>query len=169
MNGSQPLPCFDNATAEKIGKTVIYCLIMLFSLAGNTAIGVIVYKTKSMRRPVNFLIVSMAISDLLHPVFFIPLLIQWLYMKVDSWLIGGPLGRAMCKLGFYFMHIPVVVSIQSLVLVTVDRFGAVVFPLRSPTISSKLCPFFILVTWIIALAVFSPDLFVMKLVEHPGS
>ena len=168
MNGSQSLLCFDNTTAEKIGKTFIYCSIMLFSLAGNTAIGVIVYKTKSMRKPINFLIVSMAISDLLHPVFFIPMLIQSLYIKVNSWLIGGPLGHAICKLGFYFMHIPAVVSIQSLVLITVDRFGAVVFPLRSPTISSKLCPFFILITWIIALAVFSPYLFVMKLVEHPG-
>ena len=37
-------------------------------------------------------------------------------------------------------------SIQSLVLIAVDRFGAVVFPLRSPLISSKLCPFFILAT-----------------------
>ena len=61
-----------------------------------------------------------------------------------------------------------VVSIQSLVLIAVDRFGAVVFPLRSPLISSKLCPFFILATWIIAMAVQSPYLFAYKLVEYPG-
>ena len=59
-------------------------------------------------------------------------------------------------------------SIQSLVLIAVDRFGAVVFPLRSPLISSKLCPFFILATWIIAMAVFSPHLFAFKLLEYPG-
>ena len=58
-------------------------------------------------------------------------------------------------------------SIQSLVLIAVDRFGAVVFPLRSPLISLKLCPFFILATWIIAMAVFSPFLFAYKLVEYP--
>ena len=59
-------------------------------------------------------------------------------------------------------------TIQSLVLIVVDRFGAVVFPLGSPLISSKLCPFFILATWIIAMAVFSPGLFAFNLVEYPG-
>ena len=44
-----------------------------------------------------------------------------------------------------------------------------VFPLRSPFISSKLCPFYILATWIIAMAVHCPaDLITMKLVEYPG-
>ena len=49
-----------------------------------------------------------------------------------------------------------------------DRFGAVVFPLRSPLISSKMYPFFILATWIVAMTYFSPYLFLFKLVEHPG-
>ena len=41
-----------------------------------------------------------------------------------------------------------------------------VIPLRSPLISSKLCPFFILATWIVAMAVISPYLFAMRLVEE---
>ena len=43
-----------------------------------------------------------------------------------------------------------------------------VFPLRSPLISSKLCPFFILATWIVAIADNSTELFVLKLVEYQG-
>ena len=46
------------------------------------------------------------------------------------------------------------------------RFGAVVFPLRSPLIGSKLCPFFILATWIVAVAVNLPYLFTFELVEY---
>ena len=167
MNGSQPSGCFNNPTAKKIGKTIFYGLIFLLSLAGNTVIGIIVYKTKTMRKPINFLIVNMAMSDLLYPIFLIPMSIQGLYFN-DSWLVGGPLGRALCKLLFFFTHAPALVSVQSLVLIAVDRFGAVVFPLRSPLISSKLCPFFILATWIVALAVGSPYLFAMKLFEYPG-
>ena len=49
-----------------------------------------------------------------------------------------------------------------------DRFRAVVFPLRSPLISSKLCPFVILATWIVAMAIHFPDVMVFKLVEFPG-
>ena len=167
MNETQPWSCYWNPTAEKIGTTFALCLIFLVSLAGNTVIGIIVYKTKTMRKPINFLIVNMAMSDLLFPIFGIPRDIQLLY--INSWLIGGPLGQALCKLVSFLTPVSLAVSVQSLVLIAVDRFGAVVFPLRSPLISSKLCPFFILATWIIAMAVYSPYLFAVKLVEYPGA
>ena len=165
MNGTQPSSCPSNPTAEKIGITFAYCLISIASLTGNTVIGIIVYKTQTMRKPINFFIVNMAMSDLLYPIFLIPWKIKKLY--IDSWLIGGPLGEALCKLVFFLIAVSSAVSIQSLVLIAVDRFSAVVFPLRSPLINSKLCPFFILVTWIVAIAVNSPALFVLKLVEYP--
>ena len=41
------------------------------------------------------------------------------------------------------------------------------FPLRSPLIRSKVRPFFILATWIVAVAVSSPRLFANELVESP--
>ena len=80
---------------------------------------------------------------------------------------GGPLGQASCKLVSFLKDVSVLVSIQSLVLIAVDRFGAVLFPLRSPLISSKLCLFFIIASWIVAIAANSPKLFVYKLVEYP--
>ena len=166
INGTQPSSCSSNPTAEKIGKTFAYCLIFLVSLAGNTAIGIIVYKTKTMRKPINFLIVNMAMSDLLMPIFVFPPEIQRLY--INFWLIGGPLGQALCKLTYFSTDVSTAVSIQSLVLIAVDRFGAVVYPLRSPLISSKLCPFFILATWIVAMAIHSPYLLAFKLVKHRG-
>ena len=60
------------------------------------------------------------------------------------------------------------VSILSLVLIAVERSGAGVFPLGSLLISSKRCPFFILTTWIVAVAISSPYLFAFKLAEYPG-
>ena len=81
----------------------------------------------------------------------------------DSFLVAGQLGQAMCKLLPFFGDVSFVVSIQNLILIAVDRFGAVVFPLRSPLIRSKLCPFFILATWIVAVAVNSPFFFANEL------
>jgi len=107
----------------------------------------------------------MAMSDLLFPIFVIPWDIQRLYS--NWWLIGGSLGEALCKLSDFLPSVSFAVSVQSLVLIAVDRFGAVVYPLRSPLISSKLCSFFILATWIVASAFLSPLLF-LKLVEYPG-
>lgn len=51
-----------NPTAEKIGITSAYSLILLVSLVGNSSICVILYRTKTMRKPINFLIADMAIS-----------------------------------------------------------------------------------------------------------
>ena len=164
-NGTQPWSCI-NPTTEKIGTTVAYCLIFVVSMVGNIFIGIIVYKMKTMRTPINFLIVNMAMSDLLVAIFSIPQELTKLY--VDSWLISGPLGQAFCKLSISLPNVSVSVSIQSLVLIAVNRFGAVVFPLRSPLISSKLCPLFILATWIVAMAAWFPYLFAFKLVEYPG-
>ena len=163
MNGTQPPSCF-KPTAKRIGETFVYCLLFVVSLTGNTIIGIIVYKTKNMRKPINFFIVNMAMSDLLFPIFMFPYLLTGLY--VGSWP-GGPFGQASCKLVVFFADVSATVSVQNLVLIAVDRFGAVVFPLRFPVIRSKLCPFYILATWIIAMAVHCPDLILTKLVEYP--
>ena len=106
----------------------------------------------------------MASSYLLYPIFSIPWTLSELHTNS---FIGGKLGQALCKLLPFFFSVSIVVSIQNLILIAVDRFGAVVFPLRSPLIRSKLCPFFILATWIVAVAVNSPYLFANELLESP--
>ncbi|XP_022778342.1 octopamine receptor 1-like [Stylophora pistillata] len=162
-NATQDSSCFDS-TATRTRETTVLCALFVASLVGNICIGLVVCKTKTLRKPIIFFIVNMAMSDLLFPVFLLPRILTRLY--VDTWLIKGPLGEAMCKIVSYSIEMSALVSIQSLVLVAVDRFVAVVYPLRSPLISSKLCCFFILATWIISLAIKSPDLFAWKLVEN---
>ena len=154
-----------NPTAWKIGGTVTYCLFIIVSLVADSLIVMIVYKTPNLRKPINYFIANMASSDLLFPIFTIPRNMSQLH--TTSLLIGGPLGQAFCKLVPFFGEVSIVVSIQNLILIAVDRFGAVVFPLHSPLIKSKLCPFFILATWIVAVAVNSPYLFANEIVESP--
>ena len=165
VNGSSGSWSCLNFSALKIGGTVTYCLIFIVSLVANSLIVMIVYKTPNLRKPINFFIANMASSDLLYPIFWIPWNLSLLH--ANSFVIGGQLGQALCKLLPFFSTVSFTVSIQNLILIAVDRFGAVVFPLRSPLIRSKLCPFFILTTWIVAVAFNSPDLFTYKLVEYP--
>ena len=168
VNGS--LPSFRNCSslinpeATKIGATVALSLSLVFSLVGNCLIILIVYKTPTLRKPINLLIANMAMSDLLLPiVLFPPRIAQF---QVGSWLIGGTLGQALCKLHTFLADVSGLVSIQSLVLIAVDRFGAVVLPLRSPLITRKLCLLFIIATWITAMAVFSPFLVANEVVKY---
>ena len=170
VNGTQSSgtsTCNFNPTAAIIGQTFALCLLFVVSLTGNSLIGLIVYKTKTMRKPINFFIVNMAMSDLLLPISLFPWKITELQAR-GFWLISGPLCQALCKLAPFLTEVSTAVSIQSLVLIAVDRFGAVVFPLRSPLISTKLCRVFILAIWIVAMAIMSPYLFGFKLAENPG-
>ena len=167
-NGSsESSSCFTqlNSTAWKIGATVTYCLFIIVSLAANSLIVMIVYKTPNLRKPINYFIANMASSDLLFPMSWIPWNLS--HLHTNSWPIGGKLGQALCNLIPFLAEVSIVVSIQNLILIAVNRFGAVVFPLRSPLIRSKLCLFFILSTWIVAVAFNSPYLFTFELVEYP--
>ena len=154
-----------NPEALKVGATVSYSLILVVSLVGNSLIVLIVYKTPTLRKPINMLIANMAMSDLLYPIFLCPVRLADLH--AGSWLIGGTLGQALYKIYPFFGDISWLVSIQSLVLITVDRYAAVVVPLRSPLISHKVCRCLMVGTWILAAAVLSPYLFIFNLVEYP--
>ena len=156
-----------NSTAEKVGQTFAYCIILVLSLVGNSSIGIIVYRTQTMRKPINYFVTNMAMSDLLYSIFLFPRNTALLYTE-RSWLVGGGFGQALCKFSPFLSDTSTIVSVQSLILIAVDRFGAVLFPLRSPLITPRLCPFFILATWVIAMAYHSPYLFVHKLVEYQG-
>ena len=167
-NGSsESWSCFDqlNSIASRIRVTVTYCLIFIVSLVANSLIVMIVYKMPNLKKPINYFIVNMALSDLLSAIFWVPLNLS--IVHTNSVLNGGQLGQAFCKLVFFFGNVSIAVSTENLILIAVDRFGAVVFPLRSPLIRSKLCPFFILATWIVAVAGSSPYLFVSELDEFP--
>ena len=156
-----------NSTEGKAGQTFAYCIILVLSLVGNSSIGIIVYRTQTMRKPINYFVTNMAMSDLLYSIFLFPRNTALLYTE-RSWLVGGGFGQALCKFSPFLSDTSTIVSVQSLILIAVDRFGAVLFPLRSPLITPRLCPFFILATWVIAMGYHSPYLFVNKLVEYQG-
>ena len=166
MNGTHQSSCFSH-TVGKVGKTFALILRLYICFADRKhLIGIVVYKTKTMRKTINFFIVNMAASDLLFPIFLFPLMLTELY--ADS-QISGSLGQVLCKVLSFLKAISLSVSIQSLVLIAVDRFGAVVFPLRTPFISSKLRPFFTLATtWIIPSAVQITYFFFLKPDQHAG-
>ena len=155
-----------NRIALGIGGIIAFSLILIVSLVGNSFIALVVYKTQHMRKPINYFITNMAISDLMLPIFLFPMRITDTFL--ESWPITGPLGQALCKLYLFIPYVSAAVSIHSLILIAVDRLGAVVFPLRPPLISPKWCPLFILATWVIAVAVISPYLFAFRLVEYQG-
>ena len=169
VNGTKPQNCHslsNHTTAREIGQTFACCLFLVVSLTGNTLIAIIIYKTKTMRTTTNYFILNMAVSDLLLPILVLPSFLIDTYN--GFWFFSGEQGQVFCKVVFFLDYVSCLVSIENLVLIAVDRFGAVVFPLRPPLFGSKLCPFFILGTWVAAMALCSPAFYGVKSVQYTG-
>ena len=127
INGTQTVLSYFDYEVLRIAHSATFFPISLVSLVGNIFIGLIDYKTKSLKKPVNFFIVNMAMSDLVYPISMLPRDVALLFIS-SSWLVSDPLGQALCKLASFSIEVSILVSSQMLVLIAVDRFGTVVFP-----------------------------------------
>jgi len=63
VNGSS-CSSLPNTTARKIGQTFAFCLIFVVSLVGNSFIGIVVYNTQTLRKPINYFIANMVLVGL---------------------------------------------------------------------------------------------------------
>jgi len=136
------------------------------SFFGNIFIIIIVYKHRDLRKTMNYFIVNMAVSDLLFPLIVIPVNIVGLV--TDSWQlrVSGNLGSSFCKLFYFSSAVALHVSVQSLVWIAIDRFVAVVFPIKLGLISPKIRTTAIVSTWIFAGLFNSPLLIISDVVVH---
>ena len=152
----------------KIFRITVISIILLISLVGNTMIMAIVYKRKDLKNTVNFFIVNMAVSDLIFAVVHIPLELKSELTSSFAWIAGGRIGLVLCKLNFFCQYVSLAVSVQSLIWIAVDRFMAVVFPMKINFISSRVRVIGAASTWIVAIAVNSKHLFAVELAYHSG-
>ena len=156
---------FVDSTAERISKLFAYCFILLGSFLGNIAIIIIVYRYRYLRTTVNYFIVNMAVSDLLYPLSVIPAEITKLITNSWHWQVSGILASVFCTSHHFLRDFSLHVSTQSLVWIAVDRFIAVVFPIKVGLISTKIRTIAISSTWIFAGVLNIPLLLTSKLVE----
>ena len=122
-------------------------LVLFLSLMGNFLVIAVFYRNKTLRTPVHYLIVNMAVSDLIIPVVFVPLVIAEQYYD-GLWMFDGVIGTLLCKLEKVAWSISITVSILSMVSIAVERFHAILFAMKPPLISRKKCLQGIVLMWI---------------------
>ncbi|XP_044163634.1 neuropeptides capa receptor-like [Acropora millepora] len=125
------------------------------AVVGNILIVLSFVKARNLRTSTNYYIVNMAISDLLYPFFNWPLYASE-GMLTPNILISQPWVSFACKLGMYFRAVSQAVSVISLVLIALDRFIAVVYPLKATILNGKIRVFFLFVSWLIPLCYGTP-------------
>jgi len=149
MNSSAESTCSHVVPTLFITITLI---ISLLAFMGNLLVTVTFLRTQSLRTNTNYYVVNMAVSDILCSFF------NWMLYATEGMLtsrvmIARPSSLVLCKLGMYFRAVSQVVSVLSLVLIAVDRYVAVVFPLKAAKVDRRRVRLSLSIsTWIIPVA-----------------
>lgn len=155
-------------TSQKLSlRTSLYVVAMVLSLFGNVIIIYIVRKNRRMRNLTHYLIVNMAVADLLITVLHMPYRLQIQLTNSHALLVSGLTGKLICKLVGYSQDVSIASSIFTLMGISIDRFMAVVFPLRRTALSHK-ARYVLAPIWIISIVICSPLLYVNKMEKHEG-
>ena len=159
----------DDSTVETVLKALAYFIILIVSLAGNIFLIVVIHKNNQLRKSINYFVFNMAVSDLFNPLTIMPTKIAYIISGSDAWKVADAplLGDILCKLSFFLPDVSLAVSIESLLLISMDRFVAVVFPFKAKLITPKVRLICIGCSWIVAIAVHAPYFYTFKLVIKP--
>ena len=153
----------------KISLMVVLPIIFFFSLVGNTLLIITVYKHKELKKTVNYFIVNMAVSDFVFPLTNIPVRFAEMSSSSLQWPIRGTAGSILCKVRNFLRTVSLTVSIESLVLIALDRFVAVVWPMKIHLITSRFRSLAIASTWIVAVTANAVDLYYSELLIENGN
>lgn len=120
----------------------IFGLIVFLGLVGNLLVIIVVYSYKQMRNTTNILIVSLAFADLFFIIFCVPFTATLYAMPI--W----PFGDIWCKIVNFLMYVCAYASVWTLVLMSFDRYLAVVHPISSMRIrNTRNAYILIALTW----------------------
>ncbi|XP_043205492.1 RYamide receptor-like [Amphibalanus amphitrite] len=129
---------------------ISYISIMLLSVVGNSLVCYVVLACSRMRTVTNYLLANMAAGDLLMSILCVPFTFPSVIL-LRHW----PFGSAMCCLVSFTQAVSVFVSAFSLIAVSMDRYRAIVFPLR-PRVTRPHARLMILLIWLLSLAACVP-------------
>jgi len=104
-----------------------------------------------MRNTTNLLIINLAMADLLFIVFCVP------FTATDYALTYWPFSDIWCKIVQYLVVVTAYASVYTLVLMSLDRFLAVVHPITSMSIRTEANTYLaITVTWLVIVVACTP-------------
>ncbi|XP_064478875.1 allatostatin-A receptor-like [Ornithodoros turicata] len=157
-------PYSGNRTVEEVLAVVVPILfgtIAIVGFFGNALVVMVVLCNPQMRSTTNLLIINLAMADLLFIVFCVP------FTGWDYTLSYWPFGDVWCRIVQYLVIVCAYASIYTLVLMSLDRFLAVVHPITSMSIRTERNAYIaICLTWIVILLACVPALFAHGMMTH---
>lgn len=141
------------STSHTVIITVFYALTLIGAVTGNFLLIFIIIKRRETRTLTGFLFVNMAVADLIVAFFVLPATMSTPFTG-SKWLTGL-FGDISCKGVYFVFHVTIAASILSLMVMAIDRYLAVLFPLQNFT-TFRRPKLLTLVIWLVSVIVMVP-------------
>uniref|UniRef100_A0A8C6TBU1 D(3) dopamine receptor n=1 Tax=Neogobius melanostomus TaxID=47308 RepID=A0A8C6TBU1_9GOBI len=143
---------------------MFYSLLILAIVFGNVLVCLAVLRERSLQTTTNYLVVSLAVADLLVASLVMP----WaVYLEVvgGAWLFS----RLYCNIFVTLDVMMCTASILNLCAISIDRYTAVVMPVLYNTTHRSRTRVLVMITtvWVLAFAVSCPLLFGFNTTDNP--
>ncbi|XP_069809148.1 galanin receptor type 2 [Dendropsophus ebraccatus] len=125
MNVSIQMSSSDSYHPESVLIPVLYSLIFLVGTVGNSLVLAVLLRNGKINNTTNLFILNLGVADLCFIIFCVPF--QATIYTLDSWVFGP----FMCKAVHFFIYLTMYASSFTLTTVSLDRYLAIRYPLRS--------------------------------------
>ncbi|TSM12565.1 Neuropeptide FF receptor 2 [Bagarius yarrelli] len=144
------LPYYMHSAGIALSYVLLYTMVCVVCVVGNTLVCVVVLTNRNMRSVTNLFILNLALSDLLVGMVCVPTTL------IDSLISGWPFSQTTCTLSNLIQGMSVSASVFTLVAIAVDRYTGIVYPFRHRLrpVTALVAIFFI---WILAFAIIFPS------------
>ncbi|KAL4647774.1 olfactory receptor 52B2-like [Arapaima gigas] len=106
-------------------------LIYFFTLLGNAVFLALFITDRNLHKPVYFIILKLVVSDVLFSTTTLPKIIA------RYWFQAGTISFTACFVQMFFIHFFGTLNAFILLIMALDRYVAICFPFRYPTIMTK--------------------------------
>ncbi|XP_030630808.1 neuromedin-K receptor [Chanos chanos] len=137
-----------------------YSAVMVVAVFGNLIVIWIIIAHKRMRTVTNYFLLNLAISDVSMAA--LNTLVNFVYSIHGEWYFGD----AYCKFHNFFPVAAVFASIYSMTAIAVDRYIAIIHPLK-PRLSAKVTRGVITCVWVLAVGLAFPLCFFSRTRQIP--
>ena len=148
--------------------TVLFTILIVINLLGNGVVCVVVLRYRGMRAPINYLLVNLALADMMVAV---AIASQYVIARTYHHPYSTS-GDYFCRFltGGNFIWIGGVASGFFLTVIAVERYLAITRPIRDRfRLTTRRLTLVITIGWILAIIYNLPLFFVVKLVEDRGN
>lgn len=147
------------SVTSKIAVVTAYVIIFTLALFGNSIGLYVVCAKETSRRITNLLIKNLAIADLIFTVIVMPYSVLSMFLEPNQWF-GGIMGEITCKVIFYAVPVSIAASVTTMVVISLDRFCAVYFPLNQALFHNHRVVTSVI--WLFSIISMTPNLFIYQ-------